>query len=138
MGKSYKPITSMKEVPEQLRKLRRQYLRYQQAEIIYSISHKKLFELASDAGAIYRIDGTVLINRDIFDVWMFSDEIDDEDLEFMRHDYVTYNMACEYYRLGIKPVVRMAHEAGAVYKIGKKVLIRRSIFEAYLREKRKI
>ena len=37
MGKSYKPITSMKEVPEQLRKLRRQYLRYQQAEIIYSI-----------------------------------------------------------------------------------------------------
>ena len=36
-------------------------------------------------------------------VWMFSDEIDDEDLEFMRHDYVTYNMACEYYRLGIKP-----------------------------------
>ena len=62
-------------------------------------------------------------------VWMFSDEIDDEDLEFMSHDYVTYNMACEYYRLGIKPVV---------YKIGKKVLIRRSIFEAYLREQRKI
>ena len=69
-GKSYKPITSMKEVPEQLRKLRRQYLRYQQAEIIYSISHKKLFELASDAGAIYRIDGTVLINRDIFDAYL--------------------------------------------------------------------
>ena len=65
-------------------------------------------------------------------VWMFSDEIDDEDLEFMSHDYVTYNMACEYYRLGIKPVVRMAHEAGAVYK----VLSRRSIFEAYLREQR--
>ena len=65
-------------------------------------------------------------------VWMFSDEIDDEDLEFMSHDYVTYNMACEYYRLGMKPVIRMAHEAGAVYKIGKKVLIRRSIFEAYL------
>ena len=63
-------ITSMKEVSEQLRKLRRQYLRYQQAEIIYSISHKKLFELASDAGAIYRIDGTVLINRDIFDDYL--------------------------------------------------------------------
>ena len=67
MGESYKPITSMKEVPEQLRKLRRQYLRYQQAEIIYSISNKKLLELASDAGAIYRIDGTVLINKNIFD-----------------------------------------------------------------------
>ena len=47
-------------------------------------------------------------------------EIDDEDLEFMSHDYVTYNMACEYYRLGMKPVIRMAHEAGAVYKIGKR------------------
>ena len=70
MDKNYKPITSMKEVPEQLRKLRRQYLRYQQAEIIYSISHKKLFELASDAGAIYRIDGTVLINRDLFDAYL--------------------------------------------------------------------
>ena len=70
MDKNYKPIKSMKEVPEQLRKLRRQYLRYQQAEIIYSISHKKLFELASDAGAIYRIDGTVLINRDIFDAYL--------------------------------------------------------------------
>ena len=70
MGKSYKPITSMKEVPEQLRKLRRQYLRYQNAEIIYSITHKKIIELASDAGAIYRIDGTVLINRDIFDDYL--------------------------------------------------------------------
>jgi hypothetical protein len=70
MDKSYKPITSMKEVPEQLRKLRRQYLRYQQAEIIYSISHKKLLELASDAGAIYRIEGTVLINKDIFDTYL--------------------------------------------------------------------
>ena len=67
MDKSYKQITSMKEVPEQLRKLRRQYLRYQKAEIIYSISHKKL---ASDAGAIYRIEGTVLINKDIFDTYL--------------------------------------------------------------------
>ena len=45
MGESYKPIASMKEVPEQLRKLRRQYLRYQQAEIIYSISHRNFLNL---------------------------------------------------------------------------------------------
>ena len=42
MGKNYKPITSMKEVPEQLRKLRRQYLRYQQAE---SISARTLADM---------------------------------------------------------------------------------------------
>lgn len=69
--------------------------------------------------------------------WVFSDQIDDEDMEFMMHEFVTYNMACDYYGLGLKPVTRLSHECGAVYKIGKKVLIRRSIFEAYLREQRK-
>ena len=68
---------------------------------------------------------------------VFSDQIDDEDMEFMTHEFVTYNMACDYYGLGLKPVTRLSHECGAVYKIGKKVLIRRSIFEAYLREQRK-
>ena len=67
MKTDYKPIKPMKEIPDQLRKLRRQFLRYQQAEIVYSLSHKKLLELASDAGAIYRFDSTVLINREIFD-----------------------------------------------------------------------
>ena len=69
--------------------------------------------------------------------WMFSDQMDDEDLAFMEHDFITYRMASEYYGLGLKPVTRLSHEAGAVYKIGKKVLIRRDIFEAYLREQRK-
>ena len=70
MKENYKAINSMKEVPDQLRKLCRQYLRYQQAELVYSLSHKKLLELASDAGAIYRFDSTVLINRDIFDAYL--------------------------------------------------------------------
>ena len=42
MKNDYKPIKPMKEIPDQLRKLRRQFLRYQQAEIVYSLSHKKL------------------------------------------------------------------------------------------------
>ncbi len=70
MKNEYAPIMSMKEVPDNLRKLQRRYLRYQQAELVYSISHKKLLELASEAGAIYRMDGTVLINRDIFDAYL--------------------------------------------------------------------
>ena len=71
-------------------------------------------------------------------VWMFSDQIDDEDIDFMQRDFVTYNMASDYYRLGLKPVTRLAHECGAIYKIGRKVLIRRSIFEEYLRKLRQI
>ena len=70
MNDNYKPLKSMKEVPEQLRKLRREYIRYQQAELIYSMSHKKILELASDAGAIYRFDSTVLINRELFDAYL--------------------------------------------------------------------
>ena len=70
MKDNYEPIKSMKEVPAQLRKLRREYVRYQQAELIYSLSHKKLLELASDVGAIDRVDSTVLINRDIFDAYL--------------------------------------------------------------------
>ena len=37
MKTDYKPIKPMKEIPDQLRKLRRQFLRYQQAEIVYSL-----------------------------------------------------------------------------------------------------
>lgn len=58
------------EVMETARRLRRKYLRYQQAEIVYSLSHKKLMELASDAEAIHRLDGIVLINREIFDEYL--------------------------------------------------------------------
>ena len=42
------------EVMEAARRLRRKFLRYQQAEIVYSLSHKKLMELANAAGPIMR------------------------------------------------------------------------------------
>lgn len=58
------------EVMEAARRLRRKFLRYQQAEIVYSLSHKKLMELGNAAGAIYRMDGIVLINREIFDDYL--------------------------------------------------------------------
>lgn len=67
-------------------------------------------------------------------VWMVSSLLDDEDMAFMQHEFVSYTQAMEYYGLGYKPVVRLAHISGAVYKVGKKVLIRRSIFEDYLRK----
>ncbi len=70
-------------------------------------------------------------------IWMFSDRIDDVDLEFAQHDFITYRMGREYYGLGEKPMIRMAWASGAVYKVGKKVLIKREIFEEYLRQHRK-
>lgn len=67
-------------------------------------------------------------------LWMFSDMLDDEDIEMLKQDFITYYQGADYYGLGLKVFTRMAHEAGAVYKIGKKVLIRREIFEEYLRQ----
>ena len=66
---------------------------------------------------------------------MFSNKIDDEDLAFLQRDFITYYEGADYYGLGLKAFTRMAHEAGAVYKIGKMVLIRRDLFDQYLREK---
>ena len=63
----YMTIERRQEVSDKARKLRRQFLRYKEAEVVYSIQHKKLIELADEAGAIYKVDGYVLINRDIFD-----------------------------------------------------------------------
>lgn len=62
-------------------------------------------------------------------LWMFSDKLDDEDIEIMKHEFITYYQGADYYGLGLKMFTRLAHEAGAVYKIGKKVLIRRMTTE---------
>ncbi len=61
----YYTVERRKEVADSARKLRRQFLRYKEAEIVYSIQHKKLLELAGKAGALVRIDGNVLNSHDI-------------------------------------------------------------------------
>lgn len=68
--KAYYDLNKRNEVRESAKKLRRQFLRYKDAEIVYSMSHKLLLEHASKAGAIYRMNSTVLINRDIFDEYL--------------------------------------------------------------------
>lgn len=52
----YMTIQRREEVRAEARKLRKQFLRYKEAEIVYSMQHKKLLELADRAGALYRID----------------------------------------------------------------------------------
>ena len=68
--REYYDLKKRNELRESAKRLRRQFLRYKDAEIVYSMSHKKILELAGNAGAIYRMDGTVLINRDIFDEYL--------------------------------------------------------------------
>ena len=70
MGKSYKPITSMKKYQSSLENYADSICAINRQKSFTVSPIKKLLELASDAGAIYRIDGTVLINKDIFDTYL--------------------------------------------------------------------
>ena len=54
--KAYYDLKKRNEVRESAKRLRKQFLRYKDAEIVYSIQH--------------RMDSTVLINRDIFDEYL--------------------------------------------------------------------
>ena len=34
-------------------------------------------------------------------LWMFSDKLDDEDIEIMKHEFITYYQGADYYGLGL-------------------------------------
>lgn len=67
------------------------------------------------------------------DVWRYSHLIDDADLQILQKDFITYYEGADYYGLGLKIFTRMAHEAGAIYKIGKMVRVKRELFDEYMR-----
>ena len=68
-------------------------------------------------------------------IWRYSQYLDDWDIMFAQKAFITYREGCDYYDLTPRVIVRLAQEAGAVYKLGNKfVRIRRDIFENYLRE----
>ncbi len=69
-NEEYQDLERKQEVRNKARMFRRKLIRYKEAEYIYSIQHKKLLELADKAGALYRIDGYVLINIEIFEAYL--------------------------------------------------------------------
>ncbi|SFG58978.1 DUF6462 family protein [Oribacterium sp. WCC10] len=70
--------------------------------------------------------------------WKYSGELDERDLAFLQHEFITITLGVEYYGFSVRPLTRMAVEAGAFYKIGKMVRINRNRFDEYLREKQRI
>lgn len=54
----------------------------------------------------------------------------------VRKRFVTYKDAADLYSIGLTRVQEYAKSAGAVYKIGGKVLVNVEIFEAYLEQYR--
>ena len=71
MEDQYYDIERRTAIKEEARMFRRKFITYEQAEIIYSISHRKLRDIAEAAGAVYRINEvSVLINKEIFDDYL--------------------------------------------------------------------
>ena len=68
-----KPLFDKQKIIEEkvvIKRIRKQFLSYKEAEIIYSLQHKKLLELGDACGALYLDGNTVRINRDIFDAYL--------------------------------------------------------------------
>jgi len=71
MEDQYYDIERRTAIKEEARMFRRKFITYEQAEVIYSISHRKIRDIAEAAGAVYRInDVSVLINKEILDEFM--------------------------------------------------------------------
>lgn len=73
VGDDPKPLFNKQKVTEEkvvIKRIRKQFLSYKEAEIIYSLQHKKLLELGDACGALYRDGNMVRINRDIFDAYL--------------------------------------------------------------------
>ena len=70
-------------------------------------------------------------------IWICSQHLDTEDLEFGMHEFITYKMGQRYYGMGEKKFAIAAWKSVAVYKCGKLVLVKRSILEEYLRNEYK-
>jgi len=67
-------------------------------------------------------------------LWKYSGDLDEDDFEFARHEFISRRTAMQYYGLSEKVLMTVAYEAGAVYKFGKMVRLKREILEAYMRD----
>ena len=52
------------------KQMSKKFVRYQEGADLYSIGITKFQELAKEAKAVYRIDGLVLVNCDVFDKFL--------------------------------------------------------------------
>ena len=67
-------------------------------------------------------------------LWKVSDLLDETDIRFAQKRFFDLRSGYEYYGLTEKVLMRMAREAGALYKIYTTYRVRRDLFETYLRE----
>ena len=67
-------------------------------------------------------------------IWMYSYDIDEQDIDMLQRDFITFKQGAEYYKMGMKPFIRICRESGAVNKICKIVRFNIHILEQHIRE----
>ena len=91
MSDEYYDLERRTEIKAASNRLKKQFLTWRECEIVYSLQHRKLLKLADEVGAIYRFDGVVLINREIFEAY----------LEQFRQELLALKEMLEEYRLSL-------------------------------------
>lgn len=64
----FKPVDEREEVSSKV--IKKKWIRCKEAVVTYSMSRPTIMALATDAGALYKINGTVLIDADKFENYM--------------------------------------------------------------------
>lgn len=65
MADSDKKIVKGKEI-------KKKFVRYKEGADLYSMSQSKFEQMAKDAGAVYKLNKLVLVNRGVFDNYLES------------------------------------------------------------------
>lgn len=75
MSRTRKPIENMDELLARGKK----YIRSAEAKEMYSVGRHTIEKWAKDAGALRKINGTVLINMDKLDAFIEANEVEEDD-----------------------------------------------------------
>jgi hypothetical protein len=54
------------------KEIKKKFVRYKEGADLYSMSQSKFEQLAKDAGATYKLNKLVLVNREVFDDYLES------------------------------------------------------------------
>lgn len=54
------------------KEIKKKFVRYKEGADLYSMSQSKFEQMAKDAGAIYKLNKLVLVNREVFDDYLES------------------------------------------------------------------
>lgn len=52
--------------------IKKKFVRYKEGADLYSMSQSKFEQMAKDAGAVYKLNKLVLVNREVFDDYLES------------------------------------------------------------------